>query len=135
MADESRTQVGANDPMLYEATKNWNKDKIDELKKIHADLTKFKAIDDKNSIVDDKKLKKRIAKIMLDIVKDTGNTMEEIESNSYIISTFTEYTFNDELDEVTTIAIKLETPERILPDDILKEWNRMKNILEDYLKK
>lgn len=89
-----------------------------------------------NILIEDKKLKKRIAKICLKLIEQTPNDKTSIMETSYIIAGYFAWCrYGDELDDVTIIAGDLEIPEEYVSEKSVDAWwKEMKEILEIYLK-
>lgn len=110
------------------------KRKVKTLKELHSRLSAYKGPNISASVVLDEKLKEEVAQICLEIIRDTKPTLEDIQSNSYVLSRFSRYNFNDILDEVFSSSVELNIPERLPASEVLYKWDYMKKHLEEYLK-
>jgi len=109
----------------------------EELEVLHKELSNIKDKGDNNVIqVEDKSLKKRLAKFCLQLIDETPinqNDKRAIQETSYLISGFMQYQFGDKLDEVFGIAGELELPEHHVSGNVIKMFNKIKRILKKYL--
>lgn len=104
-----------------------------ELEEIGKELEKYK--EKPNLPIEDKNLKKRIAKICSKLIEETPNDKTSIMETSYIITgNFVWKTYGDKLDEAMDIAGELELPEEhVTSGNVLDMWNKMKKIFQQYL--
>jgi F0F1-type ATP synthase alpha subunit len=98
----------------------------------------LKKIQDKNKnpnlSINDKELKKRIAKICSKLIEETPNDKTSIMETSYIITgSFIGCNYGDKLDEAIEIAGELELPEHHVTGDVLQMWEEMKKKFQQYL--
>lgn len=107
----------------------WDTEKSEKLKKIHAELAA------NGPKVHDEKMKKDIATVTYEIVEDTPMEKDKIRERAYIISAFVEYEYDDELDEVFEIAATLVPPTSapLKEQDIYYAWTEIYEMLGDYL--
>jgi len=91
--------------------------------------------DDKEGviIIQDKKLKRRVAKLFLKLVNTTGNDEESIQKTAYIITGFIQYKFGDSLDEIISIAAELELPKNYVSGNAPEMFKNMEKLLKKYL--
>ena len=91
--------------------------------------------DDKEGviIIQDKKLKRRVAKLFLKLVNTTGNDEESIQKTAYIITGFIQYKFGDSLDEIISIAAELELPKNYVSGNFSGMFKNMEKMLKKYL--
>lgn len=104
-----------------------------ELKEITKKLEKYKA--KSNLPIEDKNLKKRIAKVCSKLIEETPNDKTSIMETSYIITgNFVWSTYGNKLDEAMNIAGELELPEEhVSSGNVLDMWNKMKKIFQQHL--
>ena len=115
--------------------KNLNEEDKKELNEIEKELEKIQD-ENKNSNlpINDKELKKRIAKICLRLIEETSKDKTSIMKTSYIITgNFIWNNYGNELDEAIGIAGELELPERHISGKTFQMWEKMKNIFQQYL--
>ena len=112
-------------------TETWDSNKTDESKNIYKEIPNLGS----KKITGD--MKKRIAKVVFDIVSETPLEKELIKDKAYIISTFVEYEFDDKLDEVFALASQLVQPSRkpLEEQRIYYIWSEIYEKLETYLAK
>lgn len=105
-----------------------------ELGEIGKELEKYK--EKPNLPIEDKNLKKRIAKICSKLIEETPNDKTSIMETSYIITgSFVWKSYGDKLDEAMDIAGELELPEEhVTSGNVFDMWNKMKKIFQQYLK-
>jgi hypothetical protein len=118
----------------YEDLDEEDKKELNEIGK------ELKKIQDKNPNpnlpIDNKELKKRIAKICSKLIEETPNDKTSIRETSYIIAGgFIGSNYGDRLDEAVEIAGELELPEHHVSGDVLQMWEKMKKIFQQYLSK
>ena len=91
--------------------------------------------DDKEDIIaiNDKKLKKRVAKFFLKLVSTTGDDEESIQKTAYIITGFVQYKFKDSLDKIISIAAELELPKNYVSGNAPEMFKNMEKLLKKYL--
>ena len=91
--------------------------------------------DDKEDIIaiNNKKLKKRVAKFFLKLVSTTGDDEESIQKTAYIIIGFVQYKFNDSLDKIISIAAELELPKNYVSGNAPEMFKNMEKLLKKYL--
>lgn len=118
-----------------EEPEDWDEERIDDLKSIHNELARRRAEGGQDKIlIDDEKIKKRIAEICYDIVQDTSLDRKRIMDRAYILSTFIEFDFNDPLDTVFEKMVSLVPPENHTPEQVFNIWREIEEILRNYLK-
>lgn len=107
---------------------NKEKNELDNLLKQVSDYDEAQIID--------KSLKQKVAKFFLQLINKNyiENDKKTIQEISYIIAAFILYEFEDELDNITEIAGQLELPEDYISGDVIELFNKMKKMLEDYIK-
>jgi len=106
-----------------------------ELEEIGKELEKYK--EKTNLPIEDKNLKRRLAKICSKLIEETPNDKTSIMETSYIITgNFIWKSYGDKLDEAMDIAGKLELPEEhVTSGNVFDMWNKMKKIFQQYLSK
>jgi dsRNA-specific ribonuclease len=116
-----------------QAYEDLDKEDKKELEEIGKELKKYK--EKPNLPIEDKNLKKRIAKICSKLIEETPNDKTSIMETSYIITgNFVWKTYGDKLDEAMDIAGELELPEEhVTSGNVLDMWNKMKKIFQQYL--
>lgn len=104
-----------------------------ELEEIGKELEKYDK--NQNVLIEDKNLKKRIARICLKLIEQTPHNKISIMETSYIIiGNFVWNTYGNKLDEAMDLAGELELPEEyVTSGSIFDLWNRMKEIFQQYL--
>ena len=130
---EEEYRRGENFEQAYEDLDKEDKKELDEIGK------ELRNIQDENKNpnlpINDKKLKKRIAKICSKLIEETPKDKTSIMETSYIITgSFIGSNYGDKLDEAVEIAGELELPEHHVSGDVLQMWEKMKKIFQQYLK-
>lgn len=105
-----------------------------ELESLYSELNRIEEVDENNiTIVNDKKLKRRIAKFFLNLVEGAGEDKELIREISYDIAGFMQFKFDETLDAITGMAGELELPEEHVSGDVIEMFKDMKKKLKKYL--
>jgi len=107
-----------------------------EIKELVSQLEKIeKENKNEETIIKDKKLKNRIAKLCLKLIEETPKDKTSIMETSFIINgNFIYYKYGDKLDNAIDISGELELPEEHVSGDVFKLWGKMKKIFGDYIK-
>jgi hypothetical protein len=113
-----------------EEVSDWEEERISALKEIHAELAQ------QDSAKVNREMKNKIARLVFEMVENTPLQRDVIGENAYVISTFIEYEFDDELDKVFELAAGLVPPYAppLQEQRIYDSWTKMYELLEKYLR-
>lgn len=81
---------------------------------------------------EDKVLKKRVARFFLKLVEETPNNEDSIQKTCYLIASFIQCDFGDDLDEAISIAGELELPAHHVEGNVFEMFKKLKRILQRY---
>lgn len=104
-----------------------------ELERLFSDLANNEAASDDDCITD-VALKRRVAGYFLEVVSETQEDDEgQRHETAYTIAGFTRFEFDDELDDITTLAGQLELSSDYVEGDPQTQFQEMREMIEDYL--
>ncbi|MBX4211993.1 hypothetical protein KW787_00865 [Candidatus Pacearchaeota archaeon] len=105
------------------ALEYWDEDHKEEFHRLHEEL--------KEDV--DNKLKPRLAKFLLNIIKETPHHEENIRESARLIASFLAYTFDDQLDEALLLAGQIELPSHKREENTFAMWKKLREIIEKYV--
>jgi hypothetical protein len=98
------------------------------------ELEELRRINGAKKAISSNEIKKRVAEFIFTLMEETPINEIAIQETAYIISDFMKYPFDDKLSDIIEIAGGLELPDKNLPDDRIKLWNKLKKMVKGYIK-
>ncbi|MEK6919063.1 MAG: hypothetical protein AABW73_03410 [Nanoarchaeota archaeon] len=86
-------------------------------------------------VINDKIIKLRLGKFFLKIVSKTAKDEQSIQNTAYLLTGFSFYEFDEELDGIVDDAASLEMPAAEVEGDQIKLFEKLKIDLQNYIKK
>ncbi len=116
-----------------EEKEDWDKEKVRELREIHSKLAKLSTEEGKYPLINEQDIKNRIARICLQIMKETPLEKKRMFDRLAVFSDFISFEYGDELDNIFGKMAKLYPPGDEDMQNLYDIWEDIMIDFESYL--